>query len=114
MKTIALSIGLAALALISSAPTADARPYGRSGQSSHIYISGYRSCGTPIYTERYLVGYDRCGNPVWGYRQVAYNPRPAVRPCPPRIQTPYYPRGPIHNRPYDNRSGIVIRGTICR
>ena len=37
-------------------------------EQSSVYVSGYRSCGTPIYTMRYWVGYDRCGRPIWRYR----------------------------------------------
>lgn len=40
---------------------------------STVYVSGYRSCGTPIYTMRYLVGYDHCGRPIWRYRTVIRN-----------------------------------------
>lgn len=95
MKTLVTTLGLAALALTTFANTADARP--RHG--NRIYVSGHRSCGTPIYSERYFVRYDRCGVPVWAVRP--YCP-PVVRPCPP----PYY--GP---RPYV-APGVVFQATF--
>ena len=92
MKTIATSFAIAALALLGAAPQAEARSH-RSNHSSRVYISGYRSCGTPVYTETYFIGYDRCGNPVRGERRVREEYRPVVReryvePCP----QPYYGR----------------------
>lgn len=116
MKTIALTLGIAALGLFGTAPTVEARGYNhnRGHVASHVHVSGHRSCGTPIYTERYLVGYDRRGFPVWGYRQVVHPPRRFVpAPCPPpRVIHPC--GGPIVHRPYDHRTGIVIHGTIRR
>ncbi len=58
MATLLLTMGLA--------PRADARH-----ERSTVYISGYRSCGTPIYAMRYWVGYDRCGRPIWKYRVLS-------------------------------------------
>lgn len=108
MKNAFLTSAIAALALIAAAPEADARSY-RGHHSSHVYVNGYRSCGTPVYTERYVIRYRKhCGSPVWGYRVVAapvrYAPpprryyRPAV--CPP----PY---------PYSyHRGGVVFQGSF--
>lgn len=38
--------------------------------SSTTYVSGYTSCGTPIYTQRVLVGYDRYRRPIYQYRTL--------------------------------------------
>lgn len=109
MKTTIITLTIAALALIGTATRAEARSY-----SSHTYVSGYRSCGTPIYTERYFIGYDRCGAPVWGYRVVRSSYRPVVRsryhaPCPPPVRYGHggYRRGHSGGR-------VVIQGSICR
>ena len=108
MKTTSLiTIAIAALGLFAAAPSADARHR----YSNHVFISGYRTCGTPIYKERYFIGYDRCGYPIWRYRVVAaparYCPPPPryYRPpvaCPPRY--PYYGGYP--------RNGVVISGSF--
>jgi hypothetical protein len=111
-SSILITTAIAALGLLGTTPSAEARPHHRHS-SSHVYISGYRSCGTPVYKEKYLIGYDRCGYPVWGYRIVSppvrycppprdyYYSRPAV--CPP--PNPYY----YGNRP---RNGVVISGAF--
>jgi hypothetical protein len=112
MKTTTLITGvIAALTLFGVAPSAEAR---HKYSKSHVYVSGYRSCGTPIYTERYLIGHDRCGYPVWGYRTVQRYcppPREYYRPpavCPPPVVYP--PAYPYYNsRP---RSGVVISGAF--
>ena len=83
MKTTTLiTAAIAALTLFGVAPSAEAR---HKHSKSYVYVSGYRSCGTPVYTERYLRGYDRCGYPVWGYRTVPrYCPPPraySIRPA---------------------------------
>jgi len=114
VKTIATTLAIAALALLGAAPQADARPH-HSSHSSRVYISGYRSCGTPVYMERYFIGYDRCGNPVWGERLVRQNYRPVVRypaPCPqPYYSSPYRPA--CREQPYRG-GGIVIQGHFGR
>lgn len=74
MKSLAIP-ALIALTLLGAAPTSEAG----CGLPSRTYVSGYQSCGTPIYTERYFVGYDRCGNPVWGTRVVRSHYQPALR-----------------------------------
>jgi len=84
MKTTITSLAIAAFALLGSTPQAEAG----SRYSSRVYISGYQSCGTPIYTERYFIGYDHCGRPIWGTRIVRHYARPVVRhryvePCRP-------------------------------
>ena len=78
------SIVVAALALLGAVPVAEARSCG--APTSYVYISGYRSCGTPVYTERFLIRRDRYGRPVWGYRVVSA-PRPYV---PPIVRPPVY------------------------
>ncbi len=111
MKSFIITSAVAFLALFGATTQAEARPH-RGYSSSQVYISGYRSCGTPIYTERYAVRYQRCGTPVWGYRVLArpryyapppvrgYYHRPSV--CPP----PYRPYGGYRNR------GVVIHGSF--
>jgi hypothetical protein len=96
MKTIITTIAIAALTLLGAAPQAEARSH----HSSRIYISGYRSCGTPVYTERYFIGYDHCGNPLWGTRVIRRHYRPVVRP--------YHPSP--HRTPA--RYGVVIQGRV--
>lgn len=96
-------IATAAIVLLGSAPPAEAR---HGHYRSHVYVSGYRSCGTPIYTERYFIRHDCWGRPVWGYRMVApprryYCPPPPPR-CAPRLCGP-----PPY--PY-SRSGVHIHG----
>jgi hypothetical protein len=97
MKKIITATVATVLAMLAAAPLADARPYRGAVPSSHIYISSYRSCGTPVYTERYFIRHDRRGYPVWGYRTVAYRThhyrshRPAPRyhhvpVCPPPVR----------------------------
>ncbi|MES2919990.1 MAG: hypothetical protein V4819_00485 [Verrucomicrobiota bacterium] len=105
MKTIITTLAIAALALLGAAPRAEAGTH----HSSRVYISGYRSCGTPIYTERYFIGYDRCGNPIWGTRVVPRYYRPVVRqyhpvPCPAPVR---YGRG-------YRAGGGVIQGSFYR
>ncbi|MDP3851303.1 MAG: hypothetical protein Q8Q59_12420 [Luteolibacter sp.] len=112
MKSLIITSAVAVLALFGATTQAEARSY--SGHSSsRVYISGYRSCGTPIYMERYVVRYKRCGAPVWGYRGVSrpyryaphpvrgYHHRPAV--CPP----PYRPYGGGYRN-----GGVVIQGSF--
>ena len=123
MKTTILStIALAALVMIGATSQADAHP--RGVPAGHVYISGYRSCGTPIYTERYFVRHDRRGYPVWGYRAVPDRPsyRAAYRPapryyapavvCPPPVRV-YAP--PVCAPVYPARgTGITITGSFRR
>jgi len=91
---------IAAAAMIAAAPSAEAQRHHHHrhhhhphANASYVFISGYQSCGRPIYSERYVVGYDRRSRPVYGYRTVRHRPqfvRPAPRgyrvapaPCPP-------------------------------
>jgi hypothetical protein len=74
MKTIVTTFAIAALALFAAAPQAEAR-----GHRSYVYISGYTSCGSPIYYERYFVGYDECGDEIWQVRRIRQEYRPVVR-----------------------------------
>lgn len=108
MKNTIITSAIAALALLTASPQADARPY-RSHHSNQVYVSGYRSCGTPIYTERYVVRYrPNCGTPVWGHRfvhaPVRYVPQPRRYYRPP-VCVPAYPH---HYR----NSGVVFHGSI--
>jgi hypothetical protein len=111
MKTKSLiTAAIAALGLLGAAPSAEARSYHKHS-GSHVYISGHRSCGTPIYKERYFIGYDRYGHPMWRYRVVAapvrYYPPPRRHYHPPAVcPPPYY----HHGSPY--RSGVVISGSF--
>lgn len=116
MKTILTTIAIAALALLGSAPELQARPY----HSSRVYISGYRSCGTPIYSERYFIGYDRCGEPIWGVRVVRQQPyyRPVVRPryvapCPPPYRGSTRYTYSNYGRSYSG-GGVVVQGYFGR
>lgn len=120
MKTILSTFAITTLALIGLAPEAQARPpHHHHHHSNRVYVSGHRSCGTPIYSERYLVGYDPCGEPIWGVRTVRQpycrpevEPR-YVAPCPSPYQRPI--RNPYSscNRPYSG-GGVVIQGYFGR
>jgi hypothetical protein len=111
MKTIIAAI-TATFTLLGSIPSAEAAPCRGPVVGSRIYISGYRSCGTPIYTEKYFVGYDCHGRPVWKYRTVRA-PRAYCPPPPPRrvYVAPCPPPAPRHCAPYP-RGGVVIQGTF--
>jgi hypothetical protein len=110
MKKLIPTSFIAALALVTAAPVAEARhPHRGSHHATHVYISGYRSCGTPVYQERYIRSYRRCGTPVWGYR-VVNPPRYHVRA--PRY---YYHPQPIPVCPpppgYYRGSRVIIHGS---
>ncbi|HSP43559.1 MAG TPA: hypothetical protein VLO11_11855 [Luteolibacter sp.] len=110
---------IAALAMIVAAPLADARPHHRGKHhkhhyKSHVYVSGYRSCGTPIYQERYVRHYRSCGTPVWGHRVVA--PPRHYRHARPRYHRDSYcpPPRPVCPPPRYHRSGgrVIIQGIL--
>lgn len=115
MKAIITTLVTAALTLLVVTPQAQARH----PQQNRVYVNGYPSCGTRVYTERYFIGYDRCGNPVWGtrtvrqsYPQVVY-PQRYIAPCP----QPYSPRYSSYQsrcqKPYYG-SGIRVQTTYRR
>ncbi len=98
MKHKLITTLIAAAAMITAAPSADAqrhhyRYHPHAQHERFVFISGYHRCGTPIYSERYIVKYDRRHRPVYGYRTVRHQShfvRPAPRgyyvapaPCPP-------------------------------
>jgi len=124
MKSLAITLTLGALAWLGATPTAEARDYGRGYGGSHhsttVFISGYQSCGSPIYAERYIIRHDRRGYPVWGHRPVRHQYRPPVyyRPpvvvpvCPPPVYRPpvyghpvYGP--PVYGRPVYGHHSVV-------
>jgi hypothetical protein len=108
MKSL-ITRALIALTLLGAAPESEAR----CSEPSRTYISGYQSCGTPIYTERYFVGYDRCGNPVWGTRVVRsyYQPVLRQRYVAPR---PVYRQNVYHYEGYGRRPQVRFQGSSCR
>lgn len=112
--TFLITAAIAALTLIGATPSAEARSRHKH-YNNHVYVSGYRSCGTPIHTERYLIGYDRCGYPVWGYRTVKrYCPPPRAH-CPPPRPSHYRPAVCPPSYPYYGghpRGGVVISGSF--
>lgn len=108
MKTDILTLAIAALALLGSATQGEARPH-RGHKGKPYCDSGYRSCGTPIYQERYITHYKRCGTPVWKTRYVS-PPRPHYHRapvCPPPV--PVCPPTYYQGHP---RNGLVIQGTF--
>jgi hypothetical protein len=112
MKTWILTLAIATGFLSVSTP-ADARHYRTSGYSGAVYISGYRSCGTPVYQQRYIVRHQRCGTPVWGYRIVA----PPRAYCPPPRQRCYVVPPPVCPPPRVYHHGshggrVVIQGNF--
>lgn len=116
MKTGIITAAIAALTLIGTATQSEARPHRKHCNSNQVYVSGYRSCGTPIYQQRYSNSYQRYSTPHCNTRYVA-PPRyyyrapvcpPPVRYCPPPVQVcpPTYYHGGYP------RSGVVIQGTF--
>jgi hypothetical protein len=84
MKSKLATLAAVVFTVLAAAPKAEARH-----PESRIYISGYLSCGSPVYTERYLIGYDRCGHPVWGTRVIRHEAAPRYRrECAPVYQVP--------------------------
>jgi hypothetical protein len=116
MKTSIITAIIASLTLLGTSPEGEARPH-RGHHNGNVYVSGYRSCGTPIYQQRYITHYKHCGKPVWKNRYVApprahYYHRPVcpppVRICPPPV--PVCP--PTYYHGGYPRNGVVIQGTF--
>ena len=116
MKTGIITAVIAALTLIGTTTQSEARPHRKHSYSNQVYVSGYRSCGTPIYQQRYVSPYQSCGKSYYRTRYVA-PPRhyyrapvcpPPVRYCPPPVQVcpPTYYHGGYP------RNGVVIQGTF--
>jgi hypothetical protein len=106
---------IAAITVLAVAPQAQARH----PKKSRVYVSEYRSCRAPVYTERYLIGYDECGNPVWGSRNIRREYRPVIvqeryiAPCP----RPYYQPRPQYSNHYERPyygNGISIQANFGR
>jgi hypothetical protein len=107
-KHLALSLVLGALAWLGVPSAATAGDYGRhyghghgGHHQNHVFISGYRSCGTPIHTERYLIRHDRRGYPVWGHRVVHIHHHRPLPPPPVFVGRPVYvpPPPPVYCAP---------------
>ncbi|WP_143157579.1 MULTISPECIES: hypothetical protein [Rubritalea] len=64
MKTISTLLALLAMVLVYQPSEAQA---GRYDTSIYTYVSGYASCGCPLYTKRVFARYDRYGRPVYTY-----------------------------------------------
>lgn len=111
MKSWITTLAIAMLALAGATPQADARSHRGYESSSRVYISGYRSCGTPIYTERYLIGYDRCGDPVWKYRVVSGPRHYRSAPRPRYYSAPVCPPPRPYHEGYRN-GGVTIHGSF--
>jgi len=88
MKSSIIHLTIAAMVLLGTVPQAGARSH----QSARIYISGYTSCGVPIYVERYFIGYDPCGNEIWGKR-VSCSLSAAALPC--ALRCRFHHPGPL-------------------
>jgi len=72
MKTLLSTLSAIALSLTVMPTTAEAGVKVRIG-SSKTYVSGYASCGTPIYTKRVVRGFNRYHKPIYSYhRQPIY------------------------------------------
>ncbi|MCU0752645.1 MAG: hypothetical protein MUC40_06405 [Akkermansiaceae bacterium] len=122
MKTGIITAAIAALTLLGSATQGEARPK-RGHKGDQAYVSGYRSCGTPVYAQRHISHYKRCGTPVWKSRYVSpprrYDYRvpvcpPPVRYCPPPVRycpPPVQVCPPAYYQDYP-RGGVVIQGTF--
>jgi len=112
MKSIITLIAAAFITLLGTTTPADARQY----NNKRVQFSGYQSCGTPIYTERFFIGYDRCGDPIYGHRTVRSHYQPVVRPrYAPVVRRQYiapcpaqhFRRGHHHHRNF-SRNGVMI------
>jgi hypothetical protein len=114
MKTIITTFTIAAITLLGVAPEAQARH----PRQNRVYVSEYRSCSAPVYTERYLIGYDHCGHPIWGSRTIRQPYRPVVQhryiaPCP----QPYFQPRPQYSNSYQRPyygNGISIQANFRR
>lgn len=70
-----LATATVAIAAFFATPTdADAGIHVSIG-SSHTYVSGYASCGCPIYTKRVFRGYDCNRRPVYSYYRQPFRHR---------------------------------------
>lgn len=112
MKTAFAAFAIAALAFAGTASRAEAQSHCGSGPSSYTYVSGYRSCGTPIYTQKYFAGYDHCGRVIWKYRVIS--PPVQYRPVSRNYHhaPPQYNYG--HSRSYVQSYPSHYRGGSCR
>lgn len=69
MKKIFTYISIITAAFLFAANSAEARTYPYGGIT---YISGYASCGSPIYTKKVIVNHDRYGKPVYKYYSIPF------------------------------------------
>lgn len=106
MKAIITVLSVAVLALLGTTTQAEARSH-RKAPASHTYVSGYRSCGTPIYTQKYFVGYDQCGHAIWRYRIL---PAPHVHRAPSYGNQGYRPSYPVRSGHSGGYSGGYSNG----
>jgi len=75
-----LSVITAGFAL--SPMSADARPsHSHSRPASVVYVSGYASCGSPIYMKKVFSHYDRYGRAVYTYHRHVVTRRDHRRPA---------------------------------
>ncbi|MGD7654122.1 MAG: hypothetical protein ACQCXQ_12955 [Verrucomicrobiales bacterium] len=118
MKTIITSL-ISASFLILGSTTASAQyctiyksHHGSHYIESYVYISGYRSNGTPIYVKRHRVGTDRHGHPRWK-NTVIHNPvryfRKHGQPVP-HLDTRHSPGG---QRSFRGHAPAPHRPTYC-
>lgn len=94
MKKILTYLSVLSTAFLFTPNTAEAQ---HCSSGTTTYISGYTSCGSPMYTQRILVSYDCYGRPIYTYRSlpvvyrqpvVHYSHRNSYQPV--RHYTPQY------------------------
>ena len=88
MKKILTYLSVLSTAFLFTPNTAEAQ---HCSSGTTTYISGYTSCGSPIYTQKIFLRYDCYGRPVYTYRSlpvvyrqpvVHYSHRSSYRPEP--------------------------------
>jgi hypothetical protein len=117
MKTGIITAAIAAIALIGTTTQSEARPHRKHCNPSPVYVSGYRSCGTPVYQQHYVSPYRSYGK---SYHRTRYVVPPRVHyyrapVCPPPVRYCPPPR-PVCPPTYYHggypRNGVVIQGTF--
>jgi len=109
MKTIIVTITTIFVSLAGFAEKAEAKSYHHPIGHSYVYISGYTSCGYPMYTKRVIVGYDCYHRPIYKYYKIPVShgykgcgTKVCYKPKPHKVHVGHSYR--------TGRSGVTIRG----
>lgn len=68
MKKILTYLSILTAAFLFTPNSAEARPH---SHGSTTYVSGYSSCGCPMYTKKVFVRHGQCGTPIYSYFRLA-------------------------------------------